>query len=230
MGRAPRKDLGGYTYHITNRGVKLKPIFRTDDDYLDFIQVVNEMVDRFEPRLLSFCVLPKHWHLVLTTRRDGDLVKSITWLSLTHSARWHLKPRRKGTGGIYSGRYRSFPVQDNESLIDVMRFVESHPRRAGISERSIDWRWGSAFHRISNDQSESSSSQLVSLSAPPLPIPPNWNESLDQELSQDKLSAIIQCIDRGRPIGESDWVTKVAKRMSLESTLRPRGRPPKEAD
>lgn len=230
MGRAPRKDLGGYTYHITNRGVKLKPIFRSDDDYHDFALTLIEMVERFEPRLLGFCVLPKHWHLVMTTRRDGDLVKAMSWLSITHSARWHLRPRRKGTGGIYEGRYRSFPVQDNSALLDILRFVESHPKRSQLCDKSIEWKWASAFQRAHSDPQTPASAKSLSIETPPVAIPANWNECLDEELSHIQLSAIIQSIERGRPYGDSDWVTKVAKRMSLESTLRPRGRPPRAPD
>ena len=141
MGRPPRNSQGGYVYHVIARGLKPKPMFRSEEDFAEFEHTLAQAVERFEPRLLAYCVLPKHWHLVLTPRKDGDLSKLMGWLMTTHSARWHSKPRRSGTGGLYERRFRSFPVQDDVKLLDVLGFVESHPVRTGLVDSAIDWHW-----------------------------------------------------------------------------------------
>ena len=110
MGRPLRNSQGGYVYHVIGRGLKPKPMFRSTEDYQEFDRTLAQAVDRFESRLLAFCVLPKHWHLVLIPRKDGDLSRLMAWLMTTHSARWHTKPRRSGTGGLYERRFRSFPT------------------------------------------------------------------------------------------------------------------------
>ena len=147
MGRPPRNSQGGYVYHVLGRGLKPKPMFRSTEDYLDFDLALVQAVERFEPRLLAYCVMPKHWHLVLTPRKDGDLSKFMAWLTTTHSARWHTKPKRATSGGLYERRFRSFPVQDDINMLDMLRFVESNPIRMGLVEKLSDWPWSSAARR-----------------------------------------------------------------------------------
>jgi len=220
MGRAPRNSQGGYVYHAIGRGLKPKPMFRSEEDYQDFEAVLCEMVERFEPRILSYCVLPKHWHLILVPRKDGDLSKLMAWLTITHSARWHAKPRRSGTGGLYERRFRSFPVQDDLKLLDVLGFVESNPVRSGLVESAIDWHWSSLFRR--GQQNESGRPVL---SSPPVPLPNRWTNYVAREIPEAVLEGINHCIKRSCPYGESAWVQKTAVRLGIETTLRPRGRP-----
>jgi len=224
MGRAPRNSQGGYVYHAICRGLKPRPIFRSLADYQDFDSILARAVERFEPRLLAYCVLPKQWHLVLTPRKDGDLSKFMAWLTTTHSARWHTKPKRSDSGGLYERRFRSFPVQDNTQLLDVLRFVESQPIRSGLVETLNDWPWLSATRREHEPDAV-----WPLLSSPPVPLPSNWNEQLRQEISAETLERVNHCIQRSCPYGSADWVQKTAVRLGIESTIRPRGRPRKVA-
>ncbi|MCY2984871.1 MAG: transposase [Planctomycetota bacterium] len=222
MGRAPRNSQGGYVYHVIGRGLKPKPMFRSIEDYQDFDSILARAVERFEPRLLAYCVIPKHWHLVLTPRKDGDLSKFMAWLTTTHSARWHTKPKRGDSGGIYERRFRSFPVQDNAQLLDVLRFVESHPIRAGLVEALSDWPWLSSSRRV---QEPDAAWPLLSI--PPVPFPSDWNEQLSSEMPLETLDRINHSIHRSCPYGAPEWVQKTAVRLGIESTIRPRGRPKK---
>ena len=222
MGRPPRNSQGGTIYHVIGRGLKPKPIFRSMEDYREFDVTLAQAVDRFDARLLAYCVLPKHWHLVLIPRKDGDLSKLMAWLTTTHSARWHTKPRRAGTGGLYERRFRSFPVQDTKKLFDIIQFVESHPLRSGMVALPNDWPWSS----VSRRGNESATSGPM-LSIPPVPLPLDWTEQLSLEMSTATLDQIKHCIQRSCPYGDAGWVQKTAAKLSLESTLRPRGRPKK---
>ncbi len=220
MGRPPRNSQGGFVYHVIGRGLKPKPIFRSTGDYQEFDVALAQAVERFEPRLLAYCVLPKHWHLVLIPRKDGDLSKLMAWLTTTHSARWHTKPRRAGTGGLYERRFRSFPVQDDIKLLDVIQFVESHPLRSGVVEELNDWPWSSVARR-----SNKGAPLVPLLSSPPVPLPLDWREQLNLEMSIATLDQIKHCIQRSCPYGDAAWVQKTAAKLCIESTLRPRGRP-----
>ena len=222
MGRPPRNSQGGYVYHVIARGLKPKPIFRSEEDFAEFEFTLAQAVERFEPRLLAYCVLPKHWHLVLTPRKDGDLSKLMGWLMTTHSARWHSKPRRSGTGGLYERRFRSFPVQDDVKLLDILGFVESHPVRSGLVDSAIDWHWSSLSRRVSKSETN-----RPVVSSPPVPLPARWTNQLTSEISEDVFAGIMHCIKRSCPYGESTWVQKTAVRLEIETTLRPRGRPKK---
>ncbi len=72
-------ESGGYAYHVLNRAVARERIFRTARDYQAFERVLGEAKQRVPVRLLAWCVLPNHWHLVLWPRGDGDLSEFMRW-------------------------------------------------------------------------------------------------------------------------------------------------------
>jgi len=65
----------------------------------------------------------------------------------------------------------------------------------------------------------------------PVERPRQWRRLVNEPQSSEELQALRRCVNRGRPYGRSAWVTRMAERLDLQTTLRPRGRPPKsEAD
>jgi hypothetical protein len=95
------------------------PIFEKPEDYAAFERVLEEAVARTGTRLLAYCVLSTHWHLVLWPQEDGELSRFTGWLTLTHTQRWHAHRHSIGSGHVYQGRFKSFPVQDDERAPDV---------------------------------------------------------------------------------------------------------------
>jgi putative transposase len=107
-------------------------LFRKDDDYAAFEQVLAEAVERTETRLLAYCVMPNHWHLVVWPRLDGELSRFVGWLTLTHTQRWRAHRGTTGAGHVYQGRFKSFPVEQDEHFFTVARYVERNALRAGL--------------------------------------------------------------------------------------------------
>src|SRR5947199_244179 len=94
MGRPLRASLGGYVYHVLNRGNGRCTIFEKDGDYAAFERVLEQALERVAGmRLLAYCLMPNHWHLVLRPRADGELSAFGHWLTLTHTQRWHAHHR-----------------------------------------------------------------------------------------------------------------------------------------
>ena len=104
--------------------------------------VLREALERVPTRLLTFTVMPNHWHLIVYPRADGELSAFVRWLTQTHSRRYHAHDHTTGQGPVYQGRFKSFPIQRDEHLLKVCRYVERNPLRAKLVERSEDWAWG----------------------------------------------------------------------------------------
>lgn len=170
MGRPLRAAAGGFVYHVLNRVNGRATLFAKAADYAAFLRVLGEAVARADTRLLAYCVMPNHWHLVVWPRRDGELARFVGWLTLTHTQRWHAHSHTAGTGHLYQGRYKSFPVQADEHLRTVCRYVERNPVRAGLVRRAEAWRWGSLWPR---GPEEEEAARPV-LAAWPVPRPRGW--------------------------------------------------------
>jgi len=65
MPRRPRQATGGYVFHVLNRAAAQRTLFREDGDYAAFLGILNEAQQQVPMRILSYCVMPNHWHLVL---------------------------------------------------------------------------------------------------------------------------------------------------------------------
>ena len=75
-------------------------------------------------RLLCYCLMPNHWHLVLWPQNTGDLGRYMHRLTTTHVRRWHAHQHTQGEGHLYQGVYKSFPIQEDEHFLNVCRYVE----------------------------------------------------------------------------------------------------------
>jgi len=86
-------------------------------------------------RLLSYVVMPNHWHLVVWPRRDAELSTWAQWLTVTHVRRRHAQHHSGGTGSVYQGRFKSFPVQQDEHYFTRCDgpFSRAPPASAGVA-------------------------------------------------------------------------------------------------
>lgn len=211
---------GGMIFHVLNRANARRKIFQRDSDYLAFERIMEEGRRRYAMRILSHCVMPNHWHMVLWPKQDGDLSRFVGWVSLTHTQRWHAHNMTVGTGHLYQGRYKSFPVQDSRHLLIVCRYVERNALRGNLVARAEQWRWCSLWRR---EQAGAHLSEL--LSDWPIKRPEDWVEWVNTPQTRKELQTVRRCAQRGQPFGRKAWVDRVVRSLGLDSTLKNPGRP-----
>lgn len=221
MGRPLRAAAGGLIYHVLNRANGRQALFEKPGDYEAFERVLGAARAHFRIRILAYCVMPNHWHLVLWPRHDGELSAVMAWVTLTHTQRWHAHHRSAGAGHLYQGRFKSFPVQGDEHFLTVCRYVERNALRAGLVVRAEEWRWSSLWRRTQGNQAT-----RAWLSPWPADRPPHWLTWVNEPQTDAELEALRTSVQRGRPYGAELWVRRTAGKLGLERTLRPRGRPP----
>lgn len=218
MPRTARASVGGVVYHAINRGNGRAEVFHKSEDYQAFLRLMTDGHTRLPMRVLAFCLMPNHFHLVLWPHNDADLSRWMQWLLTAHVRRYH---RHYGTSGhVWQGRFKAFPIQQDEHLLTVLRYVERNPLRAGLVDRAEAWRWSSLEARRSRPRP-------AFLDEGPVERGRNWIADVNRPMTRDEEEALLKCIDRGTPFGTPRWQWTTAERLGLQSTLRPRGRPPK---
>ena len=140
MPRTARLAPGGIVYHVLNRANGRLRLFKKDEDFEGFERVLLEAHRRVPIRILSWCLMSNHWHFVLWPKSDGELTRFMRWLTLTHAQRWKHSHDAVGHGHLYQGRFKSFPIEQDEHLLTVLRYVERNPVRAGAAKRAENWR------------------------------------------------------------------------------------------
>jgi len=226
MPRTNRIAPGGWVFHVLNRGNARGELFEDAGDYLAFEAVLGETVERLAMRLLAYCLMPNHWHMVVWPREDGDLGRFMQRLTVTHVRRWHLHRHSVGHGHVYQGLYKSFPIQQDGHFLTACRYVERNALRANLVQRAEDWRWSSlAVRRMT--PAEAKRKEVPKLSDWPADRPRDWLRVVNKAQSEPEMEALRRAVQRGRPFGSPIWEKQAATRLGLQSTLRPRGRPRK---
>lgn len=225
MPRRARATIGGLAYHVLNRSNGRATLFRKLADYEAFARTLREAHDRSPLRILSFCVMPNHWHFVVWPRRgrDDEVSEFFRWLTVTHTQRWHAHHHTSGTGHLYQGRFKSFPIEQDEHFYTVARYVERNPLRAGLAQRAEDWPHGSLWLR-----SRGSAEERSLLAEWPLPLPRLWAAHVNQPQTEAEAEAVRRSIVKGSPFGSEEWTRRTVTTLGLEHTQRERGRPRKK--
>jgi len=206
---------GGY-YHLINRGNNKSVVFQQPGDYRSFLRLIDAAQERIRLKLLAFCLMPSHVHLVVSPDGATDVSRWMHWLMTTHSHRHHL---RYGTSGcVWQGRFRSFPIKCDGHLLTVMRYVERNALRAGLVERAEHWPWGSHAWRLGR-----AAGPL--LTDPPVPLPSDWTSYVNAPQTPAELEALRECVNRQRPYGDPRWAETAAGHLTRDPPRRPRGRP-----
>lgn len=218
MPRSARADRGGVCYHVLNRGNGRAQVFHKPEDYDALLHLIPDACERLPMRVLGFCLMPNHFHFILWPREDGDLGRWMQWLMTSHVRRYH---RRHGSSGhVWQGRYKSFPIQRDDHLLAVLRYVERNPLRANLVDSAEAWPYSSLGEHLAKQESEM-------LHTSPLPLPRNWRARVNRPLSAGELAAVRRSVERGSPFGTDHWTKLTATRLGLRHTLTPRGRPRK---
>lgn len=224
MPRTARVAPGGVIFHVLNRANARVRIFEDDRDYQTLEQVIAETVQRVPVRLLAYCIMPNHWHMLVWPRPDGELGAFMQRLTTMHVRRWHLHRQSVGSGHLYQGTYKSFPIQDDKHFLAVCRYVEQNALRAGLVRRAEDWRWSGLWLRLVGEAEQNK----PALSEWPVSRPQSWVSLVNQPQVPNELEALRLSVQRGRPYGSHVWQRWIARRLGLESTFRCCGRPRKK--
>jgi putative transposase len=222
MPRYARKVADDSVYHVLNRGNERMRIFQKQGDFEAFVKLLEEGRKRIGMRILGYCLMDNHWHLVLWPRRGTELAKFVGWVASTHVRRWREHRGSGGQGHLYQGRYKSFLVQRDEDFLTLMRYVESNPLRAKMVRRAEDWPWTSL------GGAAGSGGVKVELEEWPVERPRNWAAIVNEPMAEEEVERLRVSVRRERPFGGVKWVRRMVAKLGLEWTVRDPWRPKKK--
>lgn len=210
--------MAGLVFHVVNRGARRGRLFLADEDYDGFVRALRQALDKRPIRLLNFCVMPNHFHLVVWPETDSQLPRFMHWFTGTHGSRWRLATETVGEGAVYQGRYKAIPIQTETYFLAVARYVERNPVRARMIRQAESWRWSSLWHReIARDG--------FPLAEWPVTPRIDWVQHVNEPQTAGEVAAIRRCVNQGCALGNAGWQEEVAKRLGIPGYFRARGRP-----
>jgi putative transposase len=178
MPRPPRILPDGVPQHIVNRGNRRSTVFRESADFIGFLGALADATDRTRVRLLAFCLMPNHWHLVLWPIAGHEISAYMQIVMNAHIRDLHRRHGTSGTGHIYQGRYKNSPILSERQFVNVCRYVEANPFCAGLVARAEKWKWSSLV-------TDGPAENINILTPWPFRRPEGWLEAVNRPQSDE---------------------------------------------
>jgi putative transposase len=140
MGRAPRIQGEGMTFHITSRGVRRDPLFHDRLDFVRLLELIGRATRRFNWVCLAYCVMINHFHLVVRLR-DANLSTGMHLINNRYAIRFNDRYGHKGHA--FDARFAAQPIEREGHFLEALRYVPLNPVRAGLCRDPADWEWSS---------------------------------------------------------------------------------------
>ena len=147
MSRPLRIEYPGAWYHVMNRGRRREDIFLDEADYHLFLDVLKDTVNMWNLKVSAYCLMSNHYHLLVQTP-EGNLSRCMRHLNGVYTQRFNLKHGLEGQ--LFRGRYKSVLVEEDNHLLELLRYIHRNPLEARMVTELDDYTWCS--HRGYLDQ------------------------------------------------------------------------------
>jgi putative transposase len=225
MARLPRLAIAGCVHHVLQRGIDQRPIFRDEADFHRMLADLAALFRNGPVALHAYVLMPDHFHLLLTPAAAGDLSRAIQALGRRYVRGFNQRHGRSGT--LWEGRFRSTIVEPEAHLLDVMRFVELNPARAGLVSDAASYPWSSMAHHLGRriDPLITDHAQFWSLGNTPFERQAAYGRACAVPLEAGLLERIRACTQRGWPLGAQAFVEALARKTGRRLARKAPGRP-----
>ena len=129
MARKPRQESAASIYHIVARGSSHQIVLETDEDRAFFMKRLSELLGNTEGELLAWCLMDNHVHLLIKLPM-AELSALLRMLLSGYASYFNRVHGR--TGPLFEGRFSSEPVDTDEYLITVVKYIHRNPVKAGL--------------------------------------------------------------------------------------------------
>ena len=221
MARPRRITIPGVPHHIVQRGNNKNSIFFEREDFEQYLRLLSRYSQKYEFRILSFCLMTNHVHIVGIPSEIGSM--SSLMRSTQHRYSLQLNRKMGKSGHNWYSRYYSCPCDEFHG-VSSMRYVELNPVRAGIVKEPWDYMWSSAMYHVG----QRSYPEFLDRNWWNKRFSPrDWEELLVQTTELDSISLIRNNTKSGRPLGSKEFREMVKSQAGVEKERRLRGRPKK---
>lgn len=142
MPRTARVAPRDYVYHVLTRGNNRQNIFKDEEDFGKYIEILKKYKERYQYKLYHYVLMTNHVHLVMeATEEGGELSQIMKGINLSYAQ--HYKNRYKHTGHFWQDRFKSILISKDEYLLACGSYVELNPVRARMVGDPKEYRWSS---------------------------------------------------------------------------------------
>jgi len=227
MPRTARIAPKEFVYHILTRGNNRQTIFKDEEDYQKYIDILQKYKEKYKFKLYHYILMTNHVHLVMETIEEGgELFQIMKGINLSYAQ--YYKAKYKHIGHFWQDRYKSIIISKDEYLLACGSYVELNPVRAGIVKEPKDYRWSSY-------QANAYGGKDILIDEHVIYDGLSSDEALRKEYRKfvkemlQKNEAMRGEMEKRLIYGGSNFIQRVNKKFKMEALIKKRGRPKKES-
>ena len=141
MARLPRIELEGVPQHVIQRGNNRQVCFASEENFSAYANWLKEYADKFEVDVHAWVLMTNHVHLLCTPNQPKGISQMMQGLGRQFVRYFNHIHKRSGT--LWEGRFKSCLVQEESYLLQLYRYIELNPVRAGMVEDPANYSWSS---------------------------------------------------------------------------------------
>lgn len=136
-------------YHVYNRGIDARTLFKDDEDYSVFLNILKRHLDteptfdssgrqyeRFDDiELIAFCLMPNHFHMLIYQDSPEAMTRLMRKVATAYSVYFNRKYRRSGR--LFQGPYRAKKITSESYFLHITRYIHLNPKDY------LGWEWSS---------------------------------------------------------------------------------------
>lgn len=128
-------------FHVYNRGVDRQQLFFSDFYYTHFLTLTEQFLDQAELRLLGYCLMPNHFHLMVKQLKSLAISYFMERLAGAYVKTVNVSQKR--VGHLLQGRYGIKCVWAESGIPVLANYLHQNPVKAGLVVRPEDWLYSS---------------------------------------------------------------------------------------
>ena len=230
MARLPRYYIKDQPQHIIQRGNNREPIFAANEDYLFYIECLQEAAKRHDLSIHAFVLMTNHVHLLASPQSVDSIPKTLQSVGRRYVQYFNHSYKRTGT--LWEGRYKATVIDSDKYLLTCMRYIELNPVRAGMVEHPRDYNWSSY---VANGEGKKNAQLTKHYLYQQLGVNETERVSAYQQLFQStiadiELETIRESTNKGWCLGNDLFKEKVEHLSERQAKPKPKGRPKKLQD
>ncbi len=225
MARLPRISPTDIPVHVIQQGNNRQSCFASDEDHGSYAGWLKEYSSKYNVDIHAWVMMTNHVHMLCTPRQDRAVSSMMQALGRRYVRYFNYEYRRSGT--LWEGRYKSCLVQEKRYLLEVYRYIELNPVRAGMVTDPGEYRWSSYQVNGLGKLSDlcTPHPEYLSLGAKPLERQENYCSLFENQLDDELLEEIRTNTHKGMAVGHERFKEELEVLSGRRLKTKKRGRP-----
>ena len=229
MPRSARLVLPNCPHHIIQRGHNRQVVFSGDDDYLYYLDNLQEWKTELDCKVYAYCLMTNHVHLVIDPGTNPENLGLLMKRVAGRQTRYVNKLERR-SGSLWEGRYKSSLINANEYLLACCRYVELNPVRAGIVDDPAKYRWSSCPTKVGFKKQTwlDLDPFYLGLGKSAAKRAEKYATWLQETIPDSEIKLIREAAQRGQLTANGKFAREISEKIGRRLELRGPGRPKKD--